>query len=536
MRKSNPNNPPGASNVNVSSPADLDVLMRRMYHTMRQSPLASVDPFDSYQRAPVCDAPGLHLPVPSIDGTSLQGCPRGDESYPPPEYRSQPCMAMPVPERTTPANPIPSLHPSAFSNHVPQAYPEGVRLFGMESPPATQEQEVPQGEKQGFGAALETAAVKEEPLEADAPEEIARKRVEARKERNRRAQRTFRQRQKSRMLELEGEVERLSARLEFLKSNNSSLQANVSLLHKVLQVREEQLMDLQRRQDSHDMQESQHKQFLSAFPEFSFGMELSLVEEDGCKVTVTPGFVSTLSMERAKSIWLMYGKEICRRVESASQQMQGNDSAATRETIRLSSEIGCLLFLFILADPSNLPKMKYAVEMDMKTHVDPVEATRKVIEKMNYDDEQKLAIARKWRWLIEVYETKTEESARCQQTLNSGVCSLTSVSKLSAEYIRHCEVVGRMKELVLERHEAEMNYIYEVVGKVIRPEQAARLFASCFPYPPQYFIMGDLLAAGLGESDLPSSTVVDEMVIPSSKKSLSSMGTSSESVPTSMVE
>lgn len=65
------------------------------------------------------------------------------------------------------------------------------------------------------------------------PQAVAQRRLEARKERNRRAQRTFRQRQKLKMHDLEAELAELSARMDSLKTSNATLNANVSLLSKV---------------------------------------------------------------------------------------------------------------------------------------------------------------------------------------------------------------------------------------------------------------------------------------------------------------
>lgn len=83
-----------------------------------------------------------------------------------------------------------------------------------------------------------------------------------------------------------------------------------SALYQVLQVREEQLVEIQRCLDSQEMADSHGKQFLSAsaYPLLSFGMELSMIEWEGCKVALTPEFIATLSVDSAKRIWLVREK------------------------------------------------------------------------------------------------------------------------------------------------------------------------------------------------------------------------------------
>lgn len=78
-------------------------------------------------------------------------------------------------------------------------------------------------------------------------------------------------------------------------------------MFQVLQVREEQLVEIQRCLDSQEMAENHGKQFLStsAYPLLSFGMELSMIEWEGCKVALTPEFIANLSVDSAKRIWLV---------------------------------------------------------------------------------------------------------------------------------------------------------------------------------------------------------------------------------------
>lgn len=73
----------------------------------------------------------------------------------------------------------------------------------------------------------------------------------------------------------------------------------------VLQVREEQIGEVQRCQASQDPIEGQGKQFQSTYPLISFGMELSMIELDGQKIALTSEFIATLSVESAKMIWMV---------------------------------------------------------------------------------------------------------------------------------------------------------------------------------------------------------------------------------------
>lgn len=225
-------------------------VVARIYDPGRVGGLVAVDPFGNYQRAPLAgggeggaEVPGVVLAGQPISSAGVQAC--GEVG------RAVAGLSVPLHEKMPEAAPgpptVPGSAPPFASGKIGGQH--GVQLFMVNTPGM-----VKQENAGGVGVGVASSRVdRMDTMEGSAyqdPGEVAKlRRIEARKERNRRAQRSFRQRQKSRMAALEGEVENLSARLDGLKSSNGTLQANAALLQKVPSC-EEQTQLLLRKQCS----------------------------------------------------------------------------------------------------------------------------------------------------------------------------------------------------------------------------------------------------------------------------------------------
>lgn len=228
MRQQDSENPPVYSSP---QPQQNQFLARLLESSGRGSSIVSIDPFGNYQRAP---PPSLPLPVGGeavvVAGqpapVDRQACAGASTS------EAVSCLSFPLHEKVLERSPTLDVSMSApVAEGLPLGQ-NGVQLFMVGAPGMVKNES-----EMGADANINLPHPRIDPGEAsmgfhDAGE-AARRRVEARKERNRRAQRTFRQRQKTRMVALEGEVKCLSGKLINLRSTNVALQTNTALLQKV---------------------------------------------------------------------------------------------------------------------------------------------------------------------------------------------------------------------------------------------------------------------------------------------------------------
>lgn len=112
----------------------------------------------------------------------------------------------------------------------------------------------------------------------------------------------------------------------------------------------------------------------------------------------------------------MYGRELRQRMEMSTRD-PGADQRFKEEALRLTGELGCLIFMYNAADPSNLLRMMEAVQIDMPHAVNPISTAQEALQKMELDEGQKVAIVEKWRLLMDVHKGKFEEIALCKQVV-----------------------------------------------------------------------------------------------------------------------
>lgn len=93
----------------------------------------------------------------------------------------------------------------------------------------------------------------------------------------------------------------------------------------------------------------------------------------------------------------------------------GADQRFKEEALRLTGELGCLIFMYNAADPSNLLRLTEAVQIDAPLGVNPVSTAQEALQKMELDEGQKVAIVEKWKLLMDVHKGKLEELVVCKQ-------------------------------------------------------------------------------------------------------------------------
>jgi len=339
--------------------------------------------------------------------------------------------------------------------------------------------------------------------------EVARRRVEARKERNRRAQRTFRQKQKARMGELETEVAELSARLERLQTSNASLSANVSLLQKVLQVREQQVLDLQRQEEEEEKQRCEDRMLAEAFPSSSPVTQLSIIFRDGQPVKLSQQFIRKMTPEQAHSIWMTYGQKIRDHIRTLDGP--DPDPRVQDRVMQLTKEFLNVIVLYVQMNPENFMKVRSFADQSLPPNVDINEVLRVGVKSMNLDEVQKHAIVNKWRWLVREHCRNQQEIVEAEQHLKAGLVSTTIGVKLSDAYLHEHQLVQKIQELFQERHKLKLEYLYYIVCEVMNPMQESRMLASTFPVLPNSLSIAEILAQELGEIDsLPVHNTYDD--------------------------
>jgi len=329
------------------------------------------------------------------------------------------------------------------------------------------------------------------------PQATAHRRQEARKERNRRAQRTFRQRQKLKMQDLELEVAELIARRDALKTGNANLKANVSLLNKVLEVREEQRLELQRKEVEAERRMFERNVVAQTLESYQQApCSLSVYLQNGKPAKLSVDFIAQMTQEQAYDIFMVYGKEICHCLD-----LLDSKTLDVANLEQLTRELTHIMFLFFQINAENYSKVRAIAERAVTAEFDIIQAMTECSKAMGLEPRQKHRIADKWKWLNSRHCANEVETKAANAELRAFLPTENVIDPILEEFLRNHTLLDKIKHLFQEWHEFKMQYVYYTCCEVLTPLQIARMVAGCFPMVPNAIWLGAVLAYEVGVID-----------------------------------
>ncbi|CAD7701071.1 unnamed protein product [Ostreobium quekettii] len=324
------------------------------------------------------------------------------------------------------------------------------------------------------------------------------RRVQARKERNRRAQRTFRQRQKHKMADLEAEVAELGARMNALRSSNAQLSSSVSLLNKVLEVREEQLLDVQRKEADADRRDREAASASRGLQQLcqEEPLYLSAYTQNEQPVRMTEEFASQMTPEIGHAIWMVYGREVSECIKLLAPSTHHLKS----RVVQLVHELKKCMTLLIHLNPENFAKVRKIAEAACPPGYTAVRMMKEVVSALELTPQMKRAIVDKWKWLQAEQRRVAAETKDLNAQFTACLPTQTSTGPISQEYLCNHNRVEKMGKLLKQFHGAKMEYMQYIICEVLTPLQLGRLISVCFPMMPNTLNLGDILAREMGEN------------------------------------
>lgn len=338
------------------------------------------------------------------------------------------------------------------------------------------------------------------------PKATAHRRLEARKERNRRAQRTFRQRQKLKMQDLEAELAELMARRDALKTSNATLGANVSLLNKVLEVREQQRLELERKEVEAERRWferdilSRTMQSCQQAPCF-----LSVYLQNGKPTKLSVDFIAQMTQEQAYDIFMVYGNEICSCVE-----LLGSGTLDIAHLDQVTRELTHVLVLYFHMNVENFSKVRSIAERAAPGDFNIIRTMTDAARAIGLEAWQKHRIAEKWKWLNNRRAANEAEAKSVTAELRAILPTENTFDAISQEFLHTHKLLDRIKHHFQEWHEMKMQYVYYTCCETLNPMQIARMVAECFPMLPNVLWLGAILAHDIGAIDEMPNTEVGQ--------------------------
>ncbi|EIE20548.1 hypothetical protein COCSUDRAFT_57694 [Coccomyxa subellipsoidea C-169] len=308
-------------------------------------------------------------------------------------------------------------------------------------------------------------------------------------ERNKQAQRRFRQRQKDK-------IEELQNKLTALQSQRTQLTSRSHMLATARQLRKEELRKLRERQaaavdaDEEDLAR-----------EFSGAVRLTVHEQR--EVTLSPDQIKQMTEKDLARLWSQYVKELAVLLVLA-EGPQPPPEVVERMQELVQRE---LLLLYIRAALTNMSSVKrfvanYKVE-EMRMHLgdEGVGMWRTVALALQLSPEQSDSTTKLWR----SFRTKLAELFASRQTCHAGIAdsmpSGVMGQDFAVQYLRACEQMDTLKKNLRQEHVLIHDFLSTFYTQTLTPLQMARCVVRSFPWYPDIPAITTWMAAQHGDPE-----------------------------------
>ncbi|KAG1676960.1 hypothetical protein FOA52_014836 [Chlamydomonas sp. UWO 241] len=306
-------------------------------------------------------------------------------------------------------------------------------------------------------------------------------------EKNRRAQRRFRERQKNKLHDLHKQIDELTNKVGSLQSENTSLHSRTNILEKVLDMRNEQIQVMQ------ETKETSHLSADEDDPVAQQGVQGQLVQ-------LTPENVKALSSEQMHSIYQMYIKELSVRLTDEAALSPTN----IEEIQRLVKDLSMMIMRLGVIKP--LETRKFIVMSRQRlgnSESEVIEVWKGVMKTIDLSDEQKREVVNLKAMFLQKIDPIMAERKLLNLQIQSNLPHDTFATKNALMYIKAHEAVMKLRDNLRAEQHVVLEFAMAFFRGVFKPWQMATLLVKCYPVVPDALGIASALSAELGEADQP---------------------------------
>lgn len=340
----------------------------------------------------------------------------------------------------------------------------------------------------------------------------ANKKTMSLQEKNRRAQKRFREKQKVKMATLESQVEEMSSQMYRLVSENDSLRNRNSVLEKVLKLRDEQIAVLQ---EKVKLFERPPKVEPSVTTSVSTGGEAgsTLQEAQAPPAEVEDSqfsaeVVSKMSADDVIKLWKDYLKQLSSWVVRA--ETANPDPEVVRRVEEIITEAGTMCTKVAILNPMCIKKLVSCNLEDASSASAAPDHWATVLGALAMTETQKKeALAARQVFLGKLKEV-VEERQRINGQLQSSVPEGPSVdpqgggnNKTTAISLEAHDALSALKENLRREHNIHWEFNAGLFGKVMTKLQVAKAAVHSYPFYPDALGIANIIAVQMGKVDEP---------------------------------
>ena len=286
-------------------------------------------------------------------------------------------------------------------------------------------------------------------------------------EKNRMAQKRFRERQKAKINELHQQITTLEQRVEQLVMENASLQSHNSLLEKVLAMRDEHIKLVQQQQAVESEQTEQEKEYGTR------RSSLSLTAIKGKELKLSTESLKKMTPEDVMQIWHTYVTEI----SSALVEFNSSTGGSTNRIRELIEEVSKVFMRLCVINP-----LICKVWVVREYHTSEIEELRKwqsVLGQLKLSEIQKTELVQLRRLYIDQLQGLVDERKKLHLTIQTILVSQTVAHKIALEHLKTNQTVIRLRDILRVENNAMLQFCSTIIHKVISSDSIGERWRSC---------------------------------------------------------
>ncbi|KAJ9528374.1 hypothetical protein QJQ45_014362, partial [Haematococcus lacustris] len=307
-------------------------------------------------------------------------------------------------------------------------------------------------------------------------------------EKNRRAQRRFRERQKNKLQDLHKQIEELTDKVSSLQGENTALHSRTNILEKVLDMRNEQIQV---------MQESKETAIYPAEEELG-----SLENVGGHLVQLTPESIKDLSSDAIYRIYQMYVKELSIRLADTDKDATASLRQPQLDLDTLVRDLSMMIMRLGVVKPLETRKFIVVSRQYLgSTEAEVINLWRNVMKLIDLSTDQKQEVVELKRLFLTKIEPIMEERKHLNIQIQANLPHDTFHTKNALTYIKAHEAVIKLRDNLKAEQHVVLEFAIAVFRGVFKSQQMAMLLVKCYPAVPDALGIASALSAELGEPE-----------------------------------
>lgn len=322
-------------------------------------------------------------------------------------------------------------------------------------------------------------------------------------EKNRRAQKRFRERQKAKMKDMTEQLNEINEELDKLKVENDSLRNRNSILEKVLSLRNDHIRMLQDDQHVFDLGKQYYDSSILLKDEKMIAGEAVDARDDfdWSIVSTDPAAIKNMSPAKIVSFWKAIVRDLGNilvkhdNLPDSDSEMKQKIMDQLCETLDVGGQI-CMQTAVL--HPTN---MQYLIASTLDGGASGTSSTDKtfwmsVVASMHLSDEQESQIVA----LRDIFVSRMGSILAAREGILKNLRSvavpdrLVALQSVIAETLRVNEATQALKSNLQEEHLCGMEFIGTVFKTIFTPLQKARAIVQAYPFYPDVYQISSIIA------------------------------------------